>query len=119
MTKLILKRIYDKGLPEGYRILVDRLWPRGMSKVRANLDLWAKEIAPSPELRKWFGHDPEKFSEFQTKYLDEINNNPYTKEFLKSIREALQTQDVLILFSAKDTEHNDAVVLMDYLNSNI
>lgn len=119
MTELVMKRIYDKDLPAGYRVLVDRLWPRGMSKIRADLDLWAKEIAPSAELRKWFGHDPEKYLEFKNKYLDEINNNPYTKEFLKSLKEALQTQDVLILYSAKDEEHNDAVVLMEYLNSNI
>lgn len=119
MTKLVLKRIYDKELPAGYRVLVDRLWPRGMSKVRADLDLWAKEIAPSTELRKWFGHDPEKYLEFKNKYLDEINNNPYTQEFLKTIKEALLKQNVLILYSAKDEEHNDAVVLMEYLNSNI
>jgi len=119
MTKLILKRIYDKDLPDGYRVLVDRLWPRGISKVRAALDLWAKEIAPTAELRKWFSHDPEKYPEFKSKYLDEINNNPYTAEFLQNLKDALQKQDVLILYSAKDEEHNDAVVLMEYLNSKI
>lgn len=119
MTKLILKRIYDKDLPSGYRVLVDRLWPRGMSKERADLDLWAKEIAPSAELRKWFGHDPEKYAEFKSKYLAEIKTNPYTDEFLTSLTEALKKQDVLILYSAKDQEHNDAVVLMEYLNSKI
>lgn len=119
MTKLILKRIYDKELPAGYRVLVDRLWPRGMSKVRAQLDLWAKQIAPSAELRKWFSHDPAKYPEFKNKYLDEINNNPYTEEFLSELKAALKTQDVLILYSAKDEEHNDAVVLMEYLNTKI
>ncbi|KRL44866.1 hypothetical protein FD29_GL001561 [Companilactobacillus mindensis DSM 14500] len=119
MTKLILKRIYDKELPAGYRVLVDRLWPRGMSKVRAQLDLWAKQIAPSAELRKWFSHDPAKYPEFKNKYLDEINNNPYTEEFLNELKAALKTQDVLILYSAKDEEHNDAVVLMEYLNTKI
>lgn len=119
MTKLIFKRIYDKDLPDGYRILVDRLWPRGMSKQRAALDLWAKNIAPSTELRKWFGHDPEKYADFKSKYLTEINNNPYTEEFLTEVKKALKSQDVLILFSAKDEEHNDAVVLMEYLNSKI
>lgn len=119
MTKLILERIYDKELPAGYRVLVDRLWPRGMSKVRANLNLWAKQIAPSAELRKWFGHDPAKYAEFKSKYLDEINNNPYTEEFLTELKEALKTQDVLILYSAKDEEHNDAVVLMEYLNTKV
>jgi Uncharacterized conserved protein len=116
MTKLILKRIYDKELPEGYRILIDRLWPRGMSKVRAKLDLWAKQIAPSAELRKWFGHDPEKYTEFKKRYLEEIDQNLYTPEFLAEIKSALQKQDVLILYSAKDEEHNNAVVLMEYLN---
>ncbi|ALB28005.1 DUF488 domain-containing protein [Companilactobacillus heilongjiangensis] len=119
MTKLIMKRIYDKELPEGYRVLVDRLWPRGISKVRADLDLWAKEIAPTAELRKWFSHDPEKYADFKTKYLAEINANPYTEEFLTNLKTALEKQDVLILFSAKDEEHNDAVVLMEYLNSKI
>lgn len=119
MTKLILRRIYDKELPAGYRILVDRLWPRGMSKVRADLDLWAKEIAPSAELRKWFGHDPEKYAEFKSKYLSEIENNAYTPEFLTAVKTALKSQDVLILYSAKDEEHNDAVVLMEYLNAKI
>ncbi|PMD73783.1 DUF488 domain-containing protein [Companilactobacillus nuruki] len=119
MTKLILKRIYDKELPDGYRVLVDRLWPRGMSKVRASLDLWAKQIAPSADLRKWFGHDPEKYAEFKEKYLAEIKGNPYTEEFLTELRKALKKQDVLILYSAKDEEHNDAVVLMEYLNSKV
>jgi len=119
MTKLILKRIYEKDLPSGYRVLVDRLWPRGISKVRANLDLWAKDIAPSATLRKWFGHDPEKYAEFREKYLNEINNNSFTEEFLNDIKDALKKQDVLILYSAKDEEHNDAVVLMEYLNSKI
>ncbi|MFH5810246.1 DUF488 domain-containing protein [Companilactobacillus sp. FL22-1] len=119
MTQLIMKRIYDKELPTGYRVLVDRLWPRGMSKVRADLDLWAKEIAPSADLRKWFGHDPDKYEEFKSKYLAEINTNSYTPEFLTSIKTALKDQDVLILYSAKDQEHNDAVVLMEYLKSKV
>lgn len=119
MTKLISKRIYEKDLPEGYRVLIDRLWPRGMSKVRANLDLWAKEIAPSTELRKWFGHDPEKYADFKKKYLTEIENNPYKDEFLMKLKTALKGQDVLILYSAKDEKHNDAVVLMEYLNSKV
>lgn len=119
MTKLILKRIYDKDLPDGYRVLVDRLWPRGMSKQRASLDLWAKQIAPTAELRKWFGHDPAKYTEFKNKYLLEIQNNPYTQEFLTAIKQALKDQDVLILYSAKDEEHNDAVVLMEYLNTKV
>ncbi|WP_025023659.1 DUF488 domain-containing protein [Companilactobacillus nodensis] len=116
MTKIVLKRIYNKELPAGYRILVDRLWPRGMSKLRANLDLWAKDISPTPELRKWFGHDPEKFPEFEQKYLAEIENNDYTKEFVSTVITALKDQDVLILYGAKDEEHNNADVLIKYLN---
>lgn len=119
MTKIVLKRIYAKELPDGYRILVDRLWPRGMSKLRANLDLWAKEIAPSPELRKWFGHDPEKFAEFEQKYMEEIKNNDYTKDFVQTVITALKKQDVLILYGAKDEEHNNADVLIKYLNKEI
>ncbi|WP_125565282.1 DUF488 domain-containing protein [Companilactobacillus insicii] len=119
MSKIVLKRIYSKELPDGYRILVDRLWPRGMSKLRANLDLWAKEIAPSPELRKWFSHDPEKFPEFEKKYMDEIEHNDYTKEFVDTVITALKDQDVLILYGAKDEEHNNADVLIKFLNKEI
>ncbi len=116
MTKIVLKRIYNKELPAGYRILVDRLWPRGMSKLRANLDLWAKDISPTPELRKWFDHDPNKFPEFEKRYLSEIENNDYTKEFVSTVITALKDQDVLILYGAKDEEHNNADVLIKYLN---
>ncbi|WP_125762804.1 DUF488 domain-containing protein [Companilactobacillus hulinensis] len=119
MSKIVVKRIYNKELPAGYRILVDRLWPRGMSKVNAKLDLWAKEISPSPELRKWFGHDPEKYPEFEKKYMEEIQNNDYAKEFVQAVKEALKEQDVLILYGAKDEEHNNAVVLNEYLNKEI
>jgi len=119
MSKIVVKRIYNKELPAGYRILVDRLWPRGMSKVNAKLDLWAKEISPSPELRKWFGHDPEKYPEFEKKYMEEIQNNDYAKEFVQAVKEALKEQDVLILYGAKDEEHNNAVVLDEYLNKEI
>lgn len=119
MHEILVKRIYDKELPAGYRILIDRVWPRGMSKVRANLDLWAKEIAPSTELRKWFHHDPEKFLEFKTKYLQEIADNDYTEEFLKNIHDVLKDKDVLILYGAKDQENNNAKVLMEYLNKKI
>ncbi|AKP67966.1 DUF488 domain-containing protein [Companilactobacillus ginsenosidimutans] len=119
MNKLIVKRIYDKDLPEGYRILIDRVWPRGMSKVRAQLDLWAKQIAPSADLRKWFSHDPEKFPEFKEKYLAELDANEYTPEFLKSVKSALNEQDVLILYGSKEQTYNNAAVLVPYLNDKI
>lgn len=119
MHNLIVKRIYDKDLPEGYRILIDRVWPRGMSKVRANLDIWAKEIAPTTELRKWFGHDPEKFDEFKEKYLEELKNNENTGKFIEEVKSALKDQDVLILYSAKDQENNNARVLIQFLKTKI
>ncbi|WP_125772245.1 DUF488 domain-containing protein [Companilactobacillus furfuricola] len=119
MNKIIVKRIYDKELPAGYRILIDRVWPRGMSKVRAQLDLWAKEIAPTPELRKWFSHDSEKFPKFKEKYLEEINTNDYTAEFVQTIKDALKEQDVLLLYGSKEQKYNNANVLIDFLNEQI
>lgn len=120
MGKLQIKRVY---LPvtstDGKRILIDRLWPRGISKTKACLDEWNKEIAPSNELRKWFQHDPEKFAEFKQKYLDELKVNPSLKEFVIQIKQALQQENVTLLFSAKDELHNNAVVLQDYLNNEV
>lgn len=119
MNKLIVKRIYDKELPAGYRILIDRVWPRGMSKVRAQLDLWAKNIAPSAELRKWFSHDPEKFPEFKKRYVEELDANDDTSEFVEQVKSALVEQDVLLLFGSKEQRYNNAAVLVDYLNNKI
>lgn len=119
MNKIIVKRIYDKDLPDGYRILIDRVWPRGMSKVRAQLDLWAKNIAPSADLRKWFSHDPEKYPEFKEKYLQEIEKNDYTSEFLQTVSDALKQQDVLILYGSKEQKYNNASVLIDFLKENV
>ncbi|KRL98983.1 hypothetical protein FD50_GL000249 [Liquorilactobacillus satsumensis DSM 16230 = JCM 12392] len=111
-------RIYTKPVDlTGYRILVDRLWPRGISKVNAHLDLWFKEIAPSNELRKWYGHEPEKFAEFKQRYLNEIAENPHKNEFLKIVKEQTEKQDVILLFGAKDLEHNQAAVLAEYLQN--
>ncbi|MCP9312240.1 DUF488 family protein [Liquorilactobacillus satsumensis] len=112
------ERIYTKPVDlTGYRILVDRLWPRGISKVNAHLDLWFKEIAPSNELRKWYGHEPEKFAEFKQRYLNEIAENPHKNEFLKIVKEQTEKQDVILLFGAKDLEHNQAAVLAEYLQN--
>ncbi|WP_125713451.1 DUF488 domain-containing protein [Companilactobacillus kedongensis] len=119
MHELLVRRIYDKELPAGYRILIDRVWPRGMSKVRASLDIWAKEIAPTSELRKWFGHDPEKFTEFKEKYLAELDANENTDKFINEVKSALKDQDVLILYGAKDQENNNARVLIEYLKKKI
>lgn len=112
-ANLRLKRAYEKPAPEdGTRILIDRLWPRGISKEHAALDEWMKEIAPSAELRKWFGHDPAKWTEFQHRYTRELQAHAEELERLRSIAR----QGVLTLvYSAKDEEHNDAVVLRKIL----
>lgn len=115
-----LERIYDKPQDlSGYRILVDRLWPRGISKVNAKLDEWEKEVTPSKELRQWFSHDPQKFSEFKTKYIAELDANPKTAEFTALIADKLKTTDVIFLYGAKDRENNQAVVLKDYLTNHL
>lgn len=109
-----IKRAYQPPEEEdGFRILVDRLWPRGVSKDKVKLDLWLKEVAPSNELRKWFGHDPEKWSEFQKRYSAELKDK---KSFLSKIKDLEKEKGtVTLIYSAKDEEHNDAVVLRDKL----
>jgi len=110
-----LKRIYEDGSKDdGYRILVDRLWPRGFTKEKAALDLWLKEIAPSNELRKWFGHDPDKWKEFQKKYRQELKQNKEAVEILKNY---IQKGNVTLLYAAKDEEHNEAQVIKDFISS--
>ena len=107
-----LKRIYDeKSLSDGQRILVDRLWPRGMSKASAGVDRWMKEIAPSTELRNWFGHKPERWEEFQKRYRAELRQNPALEE----LRAMAQQGMVTLLYAAKDQTHNHALVLQDML----
>lgn len=114
--KLKLERIYTKPADlNGYRILVDRLWPRGISKIRAILDNWEKSIAPSTELRKWFNHVPDRFPEFKTKYLAELEQNPSTKEFVNLVAEKLKKQNVILLYGAKDQKHNQAIIIYNYL----
>lgn len=111
-------RIYAHEQPEGYRLLVDRVWPRGISKVNARLDDWAKDIAPTTELRKWYGHDPAKAAEFNRRYLAELDANPATPAFLTKLR-ALNADKVLLLFGAKDEDDNNATVLAGYLKEKI
>lgn len=110
---LTIKRIYDEpSKDDGYRVLVDRLWPRGVSKEDAALDQWLKEVAPSSELREWFGHKPERFAEFSKRYKEELHNNPAAKE----LREIVQGhKQVTLLYGAHDTQHNQAQVLLDFL----
>ncbi|MDF7638130.1 DUF488 family protein [Lactobacillus sp. ESL0791] len=114
MHEIKLVRIYDHDQPVGYRILVDRLWPRGISKVNAKLDMWAKEIGPTKELRQWFNHEDEKYPEFKKRYLAELANNDFTPDFIQLVQVQLKKQDVLFLFGAKNKEHNQAVVLKEY-----
>ena len=111
---LKLKRVYEKpDSKDGLRILVDRLWPRGLTKEKAAVDLWLKDIAPSTELRKWFGHDPEKWKEFQKKYLKELKDN---KDVVTVLNERLKKGPVTLLYAAKDEVHNEAKVLKDYFS---
>jgi uncharacterized protein YeaO (DUF488 family) len=111
---LHLKRIYEPpAKQDGYRILVDRLWPRGLTKQKAAIDLWLKEIAPSTELRKWFGHDPGKWKEFQQKYLKELKEN---KEAVAILKDHLKKETVTLLYAAKDEEHNEARVISAFVS---
>lgn len=108
-----LKRIYDaKADDDGQRILVDRLWPRGIKKEDAQIDLWLRDIAPSPTLRQWFGHDPERWTEFRKRYREELGQN---ESALAELRARSKHQVVTLLFAAKDMEHNHAIVLRDLL----
>jgi uncharacterized protein YeaO (DUF488 family) len=111
--RIKLKRAYEAPTPEdGTRILIDRLWPRGVKKADAAIDEWMKEIAPSTELRKWFGHDPGRWEEFRRRYQTEIRQR--THEFDR-LRALAQRGRVTLVFSARDEAHNDAVVLRDLL----
>jgi uncharacterized protein YeaO (DUF488 family) len=113
--KIRLKRAYEPPKKEdGFRILVDRLWPRGVSKNSARIDLWPKEIAPSPELRKWFGHDPSKWTEFRKRYFREIRNQP---EAVARLEELMRKGPVTLVYGAKDERRNNAVALKEYLES--
>ncbi|HNO66607.1 MAG TPA: DUF488 domain-containing protein [Tepidiformaceae bacterium] len=110
---VFLKRAYEPASPaDGKRVLIDRLWPRGVSKEHAHVELWLKEVAPSTELRKWFGHDPEKWAEFQQRYRAELACNPALAE----LRGLAQAGDLTLVYSAKDEQHNDAVVLKQILD---
>jgi len=108
-----IKRVYEQPeIDDGVRILVDRLWPRGVKKEDLRLNYWLKEISPSDELRKWFGHDVDKWPEFLQRYFDELDHNP---EHLKTIRAAAEQGTVTLIYAAKDEEHNNAVALQAYL----
>lgn len=111
-----LKRAYETATPgDGYRVLVDRLWPRGISKEKARIDLWLKDIAPSDDLRKWFGHDPERWPEFRVKYRHELAGRKELLEELKRLE--LEHKTITLVYAAKDETRNNAVVLKDVLGS--
>ncbi len=112
-SHLLVKRVYAPlSADDGTRVLVDRLWPRGVSKARAALDFWTKDVAPSTELRKWFGHDPVRWDDFCTKYRDELSGNT---EVVGTLRALAMKGPVTLLFGAKDEAHNEAVVLRSFL----
>ena len=112
--KLEIKRVYEEpGKDDGMRILVDRLWPRGLSREKADVDLWLKEIAPSTELRKWFGHVPDRWKEFQKRYHHELENNI---ESVSKLKELIKKGLVTLVYGAKDKEHNEALVLKEWLD---
>ena len=109
-----LKRVYEKPeRADGIRILVDRLWPRGLTKQKAALDHWLKEIAPSTELRKWFSHDPKKWTSFRSRYLTELKKHP---DELGLVKSKARNGTVTLLYGARDQEHNEAVVLKQLLD---
>jgi len=111
---VLLKRVYEPPSPEdGFRVLVERLWPRGLSKERARVDLWMKEISPSPELRKWFGHDPDKWVEFQARYRAELEKNPDVAQMQQILRDH---PVVTFVYAAHDEERNSAVLLKQFLD---
>lgn len=112
---IVMKRAYEPASKDdGFRILVDRLWPRGLTKEKVAADLWLKEIAPSTELRKWFGHDPEKWDEFRKKYKTELKDK---EDLIDIIKNKAKHGKVTLVYGAKDETHNEAVVLLDYLKT--
>jgi len=111
------KSVYDPpDARDGFRVLVDRIWPRGMTKEQVRADLWLRDVAPSTALRKWFAHDPSKWEEFKRRYFAELDKNP---ECVHVLLEAAAKGTVTLLFSASDSEHNQAIALQEYLLSKL
>ena len=120
MNELKCKRIYETPAEtDGFRVLVDKLWPRGMKKENAKIDLWAKEITPSDELRKWFSHIPEKFDEFKKQYRQELSENSASRKFKDLCMQKLQDYNVTLLYAAKSEKYNHAVVLKEWLEEHM
>ena len=113
-----LKRAYDEpAVSDGTRVLIERLWPRGISKERAHIDIWLKDVAPSTELRKWFNHDPQKFQEFRRRYETELTSE-VAQEALAKLREIAKQGQLTLVFAAHDIDHSNAVILQDLLLHN-
>lgn len=118
--QLKIERIYHQPADlNGYRILVDRLWPRGISKVNAHLDEWAKEVGPSNDLRKWYGHVVARYPEFKHRYLAELAKNPALDQLVATVKTHLVSENVILLFGARDELHNQAVVLQAVINQRL
>jgi uncharacterized protein YeaO (DUF488 family) len=115
MRSIQIKRAYEEpDREDGTRILVDRLWPRGLTKEKARVDLWLKDVAPSTELRKWFAHDPTKWAEFRSRYIEELKRN---SEQLSLLRQEAAKGTVTLVYGAKDQQHNEAVILQRLLTA--
>jgi len=115
MSEIALKRVYETPSPkDGCRILVDRLWPRGLSKEEAHLDEWNKDLAPSSDLRKWFHHEPELWKDFSEKYVQELHESNLGKDFLEQHKDQ---EKITLLYAAKDEEHCHPIILKRYLES--
>jgi uncharacterized protein YeaO (DUF488 family) len=115
MANIRIKRAYEEpDREDGTRILVDRLWPRGLTKEKARVDLWLKDVAPSTELRKWFAHDPDKWDEFRSRYLEELKRN---KEQVSVLRQEAAKGTVTLVYGARDQQHNEAVILQRLLTA--
>jgi uncharacterized protein YeaO (DUF488 family) len=108
-----LKRVYENPSPkDGLRILVERLWPRGLTKERAAVDLWLKDVAPSPELRRWFGHDPARWEQFQERYRQELRQK---KDAVQLLKQKGKVGTVTLVYAARDEDHNGALALKEFL----
>ena len=115
MNHIVIKRIYEATeADDGFRVLVDRVWPRGMTKEKAHIDLRAKDVAPTSQLRKWFGHEAAKWAMFQSKYSEELMHN---LNAVKALLHEAKGRDITLLYGAKDEQHNQAIVLKDFITS--
>ena len=119
MNSIICERVYDSEIQNGYRILADRLWPRGIKKTDLQYDVWFRDITPTPEIRKEFGHKEENFDIFKIRYLNELNTNPNGEEFIQLVSDKLKKENVILLYAAKDAVYNHAVILKEWLENKL